>query len=506
MSLAGRSPSRIRVKMEQLADKMVVIYFDSILKMNKKCLRSLTHAYKDLPPEHKFEVVFVDTNEFDPALISDQHEQGGFGNELPNLPWNAIPLSDVKSKRRLKKIFRRGRVRMGTFVVINSAGVIMHWEAIDIFCRYGAAGYPFTRKKIDELKSEDDKDAKTPSLNALLASHKRDYLISNKGEKVPIRTLEDKVVALFFYTGCQLHHDFTAKLKVAYEELRVKHQDFEVVLIYLYDLDYNERVMSEETFSETFKTMPWLALPYGDSSYYKLKRLFFLQWHESEDYGLIVIGPRMEFIQPFGISMLEKFKSPAYPFSYERVAELVAEKAKELELKMLWHPDGVFGGKYRSEEVKLDGFVNKNVIVLYDCYGIPHHHAEKIIYKLKERYHELMGTSDEFEVIDITSDSATYEYVKDLPWDVVHLDHDYTDEPNLFGLPGTYTRIPSLFAFDRNGRMVRKTMFPTFEDTKFPFYSGSMDKEVLSQLTEVLEWDQFQYITGSIYTYKKNSD
>ncbi|KAK1396043.1 hypothetical protein POM88_005906 [Heracleum sosnowskyi] len=40
---------------------------------------------------------------------------------------------------------------------------------------------------------------KKPSLGALLASPERDYVISNKGDKVPIHTLEEKEVALYFY-------------------------------------------------------------------------------------------------------------------------------------------------------------------------------------------------------------------------------------------------------------------------------------------------------------------
>ncbi|KAK1355425.1 hypothetical protein POM88_048681 [Heracleum sosnowskyi] len=38
-----------------------------------------------------------------------------------------------------------------------------------------------------------------PSLKTLLVSPERDYVISNKGEKVDIESLEDKVVALYFY-------------------------------------------------------------------------------------------------------------------------------------------------------------------------------------------------------------------------------------------------------------------------------------------------------------------
>ncbi|KAL8120280.1 hypothetical protein AgCh_017441 [Apium graveolens] len=41
-------------------------------------------------------------------------------------------------------------------------------------------------------------------------------------------------------------------------------------------------------------------------------------------------------------------KISAYPFSRDRVVELITEEAKELRLEMLWEPNSVFGGKFGS--------------------------------------------------------------------------------------------------------------------------------------------------------------
>ncbi|KAK1352082.1 hypothetical protein POM88_053796 [Heracleum sosnowskyi] len=72
-------------------------------------------------------------------------------------------------------------------------------DGCELFERYGGLGYPFSDEWIEYLEIQDAETAKKPSLNALLGSLKRDYVISSKGDKVPIDTLEEKVVALYFY-------------------------------------------------------------------------------------------------------------------------------------------------------------------------------------------------------------------------------------------------------------------------------------------------------------------
>ncbi|KAK1354988.1 hypothetical protein POM88_048244 [Heracleum sosnowskyi] len=52
--------------------------------------------------------------------------------------------------------------------------------------------YPFTDERIKFLDSEDDAAINQPSLELLLGSPDRDYLITNNGDKVPIHTLKNK--------------------------------------------------------------------------------------------------------------------------------------------------------------------------------------------------------------------------------------------------------------------------------------------------------------------------
>lgn len=169
--------------------------------------------------------------------------------------------------------------------------------------------------------------------------------------QVPIHTLEDMAVALYFYNDNRYctNEQFTLILKGVYEELAKRNKKFEVVLIYLYDTPDTQ---IEVSFWKLFKTMPWLALPIGDSSYIKLERIFMFSWfhdYDRLDSRLVVLGPRMEFVETFRSDILSCFNFAAYPYSREKIATLLAEEAKELKLEMLWNPNSVFGGKYRSQ-------------------------------------------------------------------------------------------------------------------------------------------------------------
>lgn len=119
---------------------------------------------------------------------------------------------------------------------------------------------------------------------------------------------------------------------------------------------------------------------------------------------------------------------------------------------------------------------------------------------MKNRYIELKGTDDEFEVIQITDEPCPKnELVANLPWFVLARGQDYS-------LSKWFKYIDTLLmAFDQNGRVVRKTIYPTFEDTNFPFYAGGIEKEALSQAVQFFRLDLFKNGRPAwIYSYRKN--
>ncbi|KAL6583613.1 hypothetical protein OROMI_002902 [Orobanche minor] len=507
-----------RVKSEQLTGKVVVIYFASVLSMNQNHIKSLMQVYSDLWPINGFEVVFVDVNDDSlsgviwPAF-SYRERKKHYEDILSSMPWTAIPLSDITSRKQLKQRFGLPEVLYVNYsFVIDSTGKLLQHGDLSVFHRYGAPGYPFSDERINYLKSEDDRVARQPSLKELLASPQRDYLISNKGDKVPIHTLEDKVVALYFYEEGVTNKNITRELKTVYEKLAENNEKFEVVLIYLYDTLSTHDITNEDSFWQTFKDMPWLALPFKDPNYKKLERIFFYPWDSDfHDFSLIIIGPHMEFIEPFGVLILGRFKIPAFPFSREKVAELLTAEAKELKLEMLWDPESVFGEKY-GFQIPYSQLAGKRVIIIFEWFYSCEWEAS-FLETLKERYIELKGTADEFEVIHIVEETFDNETnvcdVANLPWFVQPAGAAEGYECNLFNFYKKYDCYNggcSLVAFDRDGRLVRRTIYPTVEDLNFPFHAGGLEEEALPQLIEAFEWDGWNSHKSEIYSYKKDSD
>ncbi|KAL6541947.1 hypothetical protein OROGR_011433 [Orobanche gracilis] len=483
--------------------------------MNQNHIKSLMQVYMDLWPIDGFEVVFVDVNDdsISGAILpafSYQELEKHYEDILSYMPWTAIPLSDVTSRKQLTQRFGLPEVLYVNYsLVFDSTGKLLQHGDLSLFHKYGALGYPFSDERINYLKSEDDRISKQPSLKELLASPQRDYLISNKGDEVPIHTLEDKVVALYFYEEGVTNKNITLELKTVYGKLAENNKKFEVVLIYLYDTLSTHDITNEASFWQTFWDMPWLALPFKDPNYKKLERIFFYPWDsEYHDFSLIIIGPHMEFIEPFGALILTRFKIPAFPFSREKVAELLTEEAKELKLKMLWDPESVFGEKY-GFQIQYSQLAGKKVIIILE--GFYSRKSEVLFMEtLKERYMKLKGTADEFEVIHIveeTFDNETRErHLANLPW-FVQSGAVEGYECNLFNFYKKYIGYAggcSLVAFDRDGRLVRRTIYPTVEDLNFPFHAGGLEKEALSQLIELFEWDGWNYRKSDIFSYKKN--
>jgi nucleoredoxin len=70
----------------------------------------------------------------------------------------------------------------------ENGNVVAH-DGVGIIGDYGAAGYPFTLKRVQELKDQKEAEAKrNQSLTLLLVSRSRDFVISSGGNKVSIVT------------------------------------------------------------------------------------------------------------------------------------------------------------------------------------------------------------------------------------------------------------------------------------------------------------------------------
>ncbi|WOH05237.1 hypothetical protein DCAR_0624651 [Daucus carota subsp. sativus] len=373
-------------------------------------------------------------------------------------------------------------------VVVDPTGVVLKWFADDYFVRYGPEAYPFTDKRIGFVKSRDKEALKHPSITNLLTSPQRDYVINNKNPEIPVHTLQDKVVALYF---CQEYplDPLTKGLKMTYKQLADK--KFEIMLVYIHNSFITSARASEESFWKSFNKMPWLALPFKDQKCIDLQRVFNLPLDAlgpGPDPSLVIIGPQGKFVEPYGVDIAQNFSISAYPFSRKRVAELEVNYIKELKLDMFWDRNTSFIQK-DGTEIKLSQLVGKRIMLVAQndwYYGI----NAKFWRMLEARYSKMKGTSKEFEVIHIRKKqvSSNGKHRATMPW----LWHPPLLEGScqLELLLRLLRQGVGLLAFDGDGRVVRRTKFPRIEmnNVDFPFYAGGLEKEAVTELIERFEW------------------
>lgn len=152
----------------------------------------LKDVYDDLQPANNFEVVLVASTDLvgfeveTPGHSSVRADaQNYFEDSFSYMPWTAIPFLDVTSRKHMQITF--GVYETWAFpilFIIDSTGMVLQCRAFDILQNFGALGYPFSEERISFLMAEDDAIIRKPSLKTLLASPGRDYVISNKGDKV----------------------------------------------------------------------------------------------------------------------------------------------------------------------------------------------------------------------------------------------------------------------------------------------------------------------------------
>ncbi|KAL6542787.1 hypothetical protein OROHE_010307 [Orobanche hederae] len=462
------------VKAEQLEGKVIGVYFVPLSSKDPRhsawYTALLKDVYDDLHPVNNFETVLIACNDNDPdtdfraEVPVHQDSQKVFHDLFSSMPWTAIPFLDVASRKHVQRSFRVPEhfVFQPMLYIVDQSGMVLQYDSWDILEYYGSLGYPFSDKRLKFLRTQDYLATQKPSLKALLGSPQRDYVISNNGEQVPIHTFEDKVVALYFYHPDR-PNSLIEELKLAYEELAKIKKIFEVVLVYIYEPRQRHHWVNE---------------------------------------------------------MLRKYGIGGFPFTRKKSAELENEKIKELKLGMLWDPNTVFR-RNDGSQVFLSQLSGKRVMLVLETFDVSRVVGDgstevksitEFLTMLKERYLQKKGSDDEFEVIRIlvsnTESSVNKHLVGDLPWLVSPGSKLMHELHSSFFWYGQSTcdllkdHIP-IFAFNPDGKLVRKTMYPTFEVSEFPFYAGSLEEETLSQLNtywgyDYLEHEYFRY-NGRIY-------
>ncbi|GMP27435.1 hypothetical protein CsSME_00003431 [Camellia sinensis var. sinensis] len=309
-----------KVPVSDLEGKMVGLYFyhpshDPCLEFNPK----LMEAYNKLKEMgERFEIVMV--------CLEDKDKES-FNLSLRTMPWFALPFNDNSF---LKLVLQFHIKSLPTLVIIGPDGKTLHSNVAEAIQEYGIQAYPFTPEKFAELEEIEKAKNAAQTLESILVSENRDFVIAKDGTKVPVSDLVGKNIFLYFSAhwcpGCR---NFLPKIIEAYQEIKAKDNLFEVIFI-SYDRD-------EASFQAFFSRMSWLAIPFGDKRRESLTRKFKVSGIPT----VVAIGRTGKTVATEVTDLIEAYGGHAYSLIFqdenkdeEDVEESVQKDEKELEKKV----------------------------------------------------------------------------------------------------------------------------------------------------------------------------
>jgi len=167
------SSSSWKVPVSELEGKIVGLYFSlSSYGSCRKFTQKLVEVYEKLKERgENFEVV----------LVSLDDEESSFQLGFAGMPWLALPFKD-KSCERLIRYFELETIP--TLVVIGADGKTLISNAAELVEENGVEAYPFSPEKLEELAEREKARMEAQTLESLLVSGDRDYVIGKDGTKV----------------------------------------------------------------------------------------------------------------------------------------------------------------------------------------------------------------------------------------------------------------------------------------------------------------------------------
>ncbi|KAL7255851.1 hypothetical protein ACSBR1_009897 [Camellia fascicularis] len=309
-----------KVPVSDIEGKMVGLYFyhpshDPCLEFNPK----LVEVYNKLKEMgERFEIVMV--------CLEDKDKES-FNLSLRTMPWFALPFNDNSF---LKLVLQFHIKSLPTLVIIGPDGKTLHSNVAEAIQEYGIQAYPFTPEKFAELEEIEKAKNAAQTLESILVSENRDFVIAKDGTKVPVSDLVGKNIFLYFSAhwcpGCR---NFLPKIIEAYQEIKAKDNLFEVIFI-SYDRD-------EASFQAFFSRMSWLAIPFGDKRRESLTRKFKVSGIPM----VVAIGRTGKTVTTEVTDLIEAYGGHAYSLIFqdenkdeEDVEKSVQKDEKELEKKV----------------------------------------------------------------------------------------------------------------------------------------------------------------------------
>lgn len=163
----------MKVPVSEIEGKIVGLYF--CLNSYGSC-RSFTLKLVDMYKKLKER-----GESFEVVLVSLDDDESAFQQGFSGMPWLAIPFKD-KSCERLARYFELETIP--TLVVIDADGKTLISNAAELVEDHGIEAYPFSPEKLEEIAEKEKARMEAQTLESLLVSGERDYVIGKGGAKV----------------------------------------------------------------------------------------------------------------------------------------------------------------------------------------------------------------------------------------------------------------------------------------------------------------------------------
>ena len=152
---------------------MVGIYFSmSSYSVSREFTLILVEFYKKLKEKGlDFEIV----------LVSLDRDEEQFKQGFETMPWLALPFND-KSNGKLARYFELRT--LPTLVLIGPDGKTLNPNVAEIIEEHGVGAYPFTPEKLVELAGIEKAKLEEQTLESLLVSGSKDFVIEKSDSKV----------------------------------------------------------------------------------------------------------------------------------------------------------------------------------------------------------------------------------------------------------------------------------------------------------------------------------
>eukprot|EP00268_Persea_americana_P053185 TRINITY_DN6000_c0_g1_i3.p1 TRINITY_DN6000_c0_g1~~TRINITY_DN6000_c0_g1_i3.p1 ORF type:complete len:361 (+),score=74.07 TRINITY_DN6000_c0_g1_i3:320-1402(+) len=162
-----------KVLVSEIQGKMVALYF--CFSTDKPC-RELTAKLVEMYNKLKDK-----GDEFEVVLISLDDDEQSYVEILKSIPFLAVPFKD-KICEKLARYFELSIIP--TLVIIGSDGKTVNSNVAELVEEHGIQAYPFTPEKLEELAEIERKRLESQTLESLLVSGERDFVIGKGGVKV----------------------------------------------------------------------------------------------------------------------------------------------------------------------------------------------------------------------------------------------------------------------------------------------------------------------------------